>query len=89
MHPALRADPFRAGLDVVMTTRDGHVDVAGIFQQENLLRYLVQVFHTASLGGKSPWPSISDGPELSNPQPQCAMSQWCPFQSINCPPPVL
>src|ERR1035438_3087723 len=40
------------------------------------MRYVVQVFQTASTGGKWPCPSISIGPELSKPSPQ----PWCPTQ---------
>ena len=32
MHPAVRADPFRAHLDVFMSTGDGHGDVARVFR---------------------------------------------------------
>src|SRR6266516_4709559 len=35
-----------------------------------MIRYLVQVFQTASSGGKSPLPSISIGPVLSKSRPQ-------------------
>src|SRR5262245_10867739 len=35
-----------------------------------VMRYLVQVFHTASLGGNSPVPSTSNGPPLSISSPQ-------------------
>ena len=47
------------------------------------------LFQTAVSVGKSPLPSISIGPALSKSRPQCAMSQWWPIQSSNCPPPIL
>src|ERR1051325_9856440 len=55
----------------------------------HVIRYLVQVFQTASRGGNSPCPSTSAGPSLSKSSPQWAISQWCPIQSSNWPPPML
>ena len=37
MHPAVRADPFRAAFDVAMSTRNDHFDVARVFQVEAVL----------------------------------------------------
>src|SRR6266567_5304082 len=43
----------------------------------SVIRYFVQVFQIALLGGNSPVPSTSNGPPvLSQSIPQWAMSQW-------------